>query len=486
MLLAMEPRTLLDPGVCYRALETRDARWDGRFFTCVTTTGIYCRPVCPARRPKIESCVFVPSAAAAQAAGFRPCLRCRPESAPSAAAWRGTASTVTRALALIDEGALDEGGDVEGLAERLGIGGRQLRRLFDEHLGASPIQVAETRRVLLAKRLLTDTTLTLGNVALAAGFGSVRRFNVVIRRSCGFTPRELRARTRTRPSHGDDASAVTVKLPFREPYDWTAMLGFLARRAIPGVEKITAESWRRTVAIDGARGTVEVRRGGPSHLVATVCLTRVTALAPVLVRLRRVFDLDADAAAIARHLAKDARLAGAVDTNPGLRIPGAWDGFELAVRAILGQQVSVTAATTLAGRLVAAHGERLDDTGALLFPSPAALAGADLRGIGLPATRAAAISALASAVVRDPDLLSRFRDVATTKAALAALPGIGAWTAEYVAMRALGEPDAFPSTDLVLLQALDATPADARAQAEAWRPWRAYAAMHLWMEDRTT
>jgi AraC family transcriptional regulator of adaptative response / DNA-3-methyladenine glycosylase II len=480
----MEPAIKLEPRACYRALEARDARWDGRFFTCVTTTGIYCRPVCPARIPKLTSCVFVASAAAAQAAGFRPCLRCRPESAPSGAAWRGTESTVTRALALIEEGALDDG-DVEGLAERLGIGGRQLRRLFDEHLGASPIKVAETRRVLFAKKLLTDTTLTIGNVALAAGFGSVRRFNDVIRQSCGFTPKELRARTTSRLVAAEDASAVTVKLPFTAPYDWNAMLGFLARRAIPGVETITAESWRRTVALDGARGTVTVRRGGPTHLLATVRLTRVAALAPVLVRLRRVFDLDADAVAIASHLAKDARLAGAVERSPGLRIPGAWDGFELAVRAILGQQVSVTAATTLAGRLVAAHGERLDDAD-LLFPQPAVLAAADLRGIGLPATRAAAISALASAVVADPDLLSRFRDVGVTKAALAALPGIGAWTAEYVAMRALGEPDAFPSTDLVLCQALDATPANARAQAEAWRPWRAYAAMHLWMEDRTT
>jgi AraC family transcriptional regulator of adaptative response / DNA-3-methyladenine glycosylase II len=484
MLLTMEPAVRLEPHACYRALEARDARWDGRFFTCVTTTGIYCRPICPARTPKLTSCVFVASAAAAQAAGFRPCLRCRPESAPAGAAWRGTESTVTRALALIEEGALDDG-DVEGLAERLGIGGRQLRRLFDEHLGASPIKVAETRRVLFAKKLLTDTSMTIGNVALAAGFGSVRRFNDVIRQSCGFTPKELRARASTRLVTADDASAVTVKLPFTAPYDWSAMLGFLARRAIPGVEKITAESWRRTISLDGARGTVEVRRGGPTHLLATVRLTRVTALAPVLARLRRVFDLDADATAIAAHLAKDARLAGAVERSPGLRIPGAWDGFELAVRAILGQQVTVAGATTLSGRLVAAHGQRLDDSADLLFPEPRVLAAADLRGIGMPAARAAAISSLASAVVADPDLLSRFRDVAATKEALAALPGIGAWTAEYIAMRALGEPDAFPSTDLVLLQALDATPADARAQAEAWRPWRAYAAMHLWMEDRT-
>lgn len=472
---------------CYRALQARDPRFDGRFFTAVTTTGVYCRPICPARTPKFEHCIFVPTAAAAQQLGFRSCLRCRPEVAPGIGAWRGTATTVARALDLIAEGALDDG-DVDALARRLGIGPRHLRRLFDRHVGASPLTVAQTQRILFAKRLLTESALPMADVALAAGFGSVRRFNAVMRRTYARTPRELR---RTPVSGG--GTGIVLKLPFVAPYDWDGVAGYLAARAIPGVELVEPARYRRTVALDGALGTVDVRPvPGANHLLATIRTDRVTALSGVVARLRRLFDLDADIATIGTHLANDPLLAPRLAARPGMRLPGAWDGFELAVRAILGQQVTVTGATTLAGRLVASFGRPLPSglTGtanapALLFPDPAALASNDLTTIGIPRARAAAISSLARAMQADPDLLRPYTSLERAIEALCMLPGIGTWTAQYIAMRVLREPDAFPSSDLGLLRAIAddgrrPTPAELEARAEAWRPWRAYAAVHLW------
>ncbi|HET8539969.1 MAG TPA: AlkA N-terminal domain-containing protein [Anaeromyxobacter sp.] len=476
----------LDRDACYRALRTRDARFDGRFYTAVLSTGVYCRPVCPAPLPRLERCVFYPSAAAAHAAGFRPCLRCRPELAPGVAGWRGTTNTVSRAVSLIADGGWGAEDDVESLAERVGVGGRHLRRLFARHVGATPVAVAQAQRVLFAKRLLVETSMPMAEVALASGFGSIRRFNDVIGRTFGRPPRALRrARAEAPPGGG-----VTLRLGHTTPYAWAAMLAFLGARAIPGVEQVEAGTYRRAVALGGATGVVAVRAGrGGDHLVATIRLSRVAALPAAVGRLRRLLDLDADAPAIDGHLSRDPLLAGLVAARPGLRVPGAWDELELAVRAILGQQVSVAAARTMAGRIAAAHGTRVPDAvegaPALAFPGPERLAGAPLEAVGLTGARAAAVAALARAVADDPDLLRPRADLAATLERLVALPGIGPWTAQYVAMRAFREPDAFPASDLGLARALSRrggrpTPAAVLRRAEAWRPWRAYAAMHLW------
>lgn len=478
------PDRALDRDACYRALRTRDARFDGRFYTAVLSTGIFCRPVCPARTPRAEHCVFFPSAAAAHAAGFRPCLRCRPELAPGVAGWRGTANTVSRALALIADGAWREDQDVEGLAERLGVGGRHLRRLFARHVGAPPVAVAQAQRVLFAKRLLAETALPMAEVALASGFGSVRRFNEVMGRTFRRPPLTLRRGERDESSGG----AIALRLPHTAPYQWPSLLAFLGSRAIPGVEEVADGEYRRTFALDAALGSVAVRAapdGG--HLLATIRVSRVAALPAVVGRLQRLLDLEADAQAIDAHLARDPLLAPLVTARPGLRVPGAWDPFELAVRAILGQQVSVAAARTLAGRIAEAHGDRAPGAG-LVFPGAERLAEARLDRVGLTRARAAAVRSLARAVARDPSFLQPRGDLEETVARLAELPGIGRWTAHYVAMRALREPDAFPDSDLGLLRALarrglHPSPAGLPRRAEAWRPWRAYAAMHLWTAD---
>ncbi len=476
----------LDRDACWRAHRTRDARFDGRFYTAVRSTGIYCRPICPARTPHREHCAYYASAAAAQAAGFRPCLRCRPELAPGVAGWRGTANTVSRALALIAAGAWGQDDDVDALAERVGVGGRQLRRLFARHVGAAPLKVAQAQRVLLAKRLVAETRLPLSDVAAAAGFGSLRRFNEVMRRTFHRPPGALRRARIDAPADG----AITLTLPHTRPYDWSSLLAFLAARAVPGVEAVADGAYRRTVALGGATGTIEVRPApGGGSLRATLRLSRITALAPAVERLRRLFDLDADSAAIDVHLALDPVLAPRIAARPGLRVPGAWDPFELAVRAILGQQVSVAAARTLAARLVARRGAPLPGGSpalARLFPAPEALAEGDLGGLGLTGARIAAVQGLARAVIEEPALLAPAGDLEATVARLSALHGVGRWTAQYVAMRGLGEPDAFPDGDLGLLRAIEAggarsAPAALRARSEAWRPWRAYAALHLWM-----
>lgn len=472
----------LDRDACYRALRSRDARFDGRFYTAVLSTGVFCRPVCPARTPRPEHCVFFPSAAAAHAAGFRPCLRCRPELAPGVAGWRGTANTVSRALALIADGAWREGQDVESLAERVGVGGRHLRRLFERHVGAPPVAVAQAQRVLLAKRLLAETGLPMSEIALASGFGSLRRFNEVMRRTFHRPPGALRRGGRSEPSGGP----IAIRLAHTAPYQWPALLAFLGTRAIPGVEEVAGGEYRRAVAVDGALGSIAVRAApGGGHLLATIRLSRMAQLPAAVGRLRRLLDLDADAPAIDAHLARDPLLAPLVAARPGLRVPGAWDPFELAVRAILGQQVSVAAARTLAGRIAAAHGERLPG-GGLVFPGPERLAGARLERVGLTRARAEAVKALARAAAGDPSLLEGRGDLDRAVARLGELPGIGPWTAQVVAMRALREPDAFPDPDLGLSRAAERRGLRASAlsrRAEAWRPWRAYAAMHLWTAD---
>jgi AraC family transcriptional regulator of adaptative response / DNA-3-methyladenine glycosylase II len=474
----------------YRAVATRDARFDGRFFTGVTTTGIYCRPVCPARTPKRENMIFYPTAAAAQEAGFRPCLRCRPETSPDLGAWRGTSNTVSRALVLIESGVLDQG-DVEALAARLGLGERQLRRLFRQHLGASPVAVAQTRRVLLAKQLIHETHLSMTEVALASGFGSVRRFNETFQQLYDRSPIALR-RTRQAPA---SAGAVTLKLPYKPPYDWDAILAFLAPRAIPGVEAVEDGVYARTIVIGNAKGAFTARPTGDDRIAVTVHFPKLEALPAIIARVRRLFDLAADPLAIGEHLCRDVHLAPLVAARPGLRVPGAWDGFEVGVRAILGQQITVSAAIRIAGKIAAQYGEPLGEPVpgfpdlTRVFPSAKALAEADLSALPMPRARSASLSALAAAVAADPLLLGPRASLEEAITTLRRLPGIGEWTAQYIAMRELREPDAFPAADIGLMRAMAdeagirPSAAALTVRAESWRPWRAYAAIHLWIAE---
>ena len=478
----------MDRTACYRAISTRDARFDGRLFVGVRTTGIYCRPICPARTPKFENVSFYPSAAAAQEAGFRPCLRCRPEVSPELAFWRGTSNTVSRALALIESGGLD-GDDVEGLANRLGVGARQLRRLFAQHVGASPVTVAQTRRVLLAKQLIHDTALPMAEVALASGFNSVRRFNETFRNLFGRPPAALR---RVHDKGKREAGALSVRLAYRPPYDWDAMLAFLAARAIPGVETVSENVYRRSIAIGENCGVISVKPADKNRVDVRVRFPDMAVLPQIIARVRRVFDLSADPDTIGTHLALDPALAPLVAARPGLRVPGAWDGFELAVRAIFGQQITVPAATRLLGKLVQAFGDPLpaamrESEGlSHLFPSTARIAKENLATLGIPGARAQAVTSLAQAIVADPAIFSRGANLEDAIVKLRSLPGIGEWTAQYIAMRELREPDAFPAADVGLLRALaDAdgrrpSPSELLSRAERWRPWRAYAALHLW------
>jgi AraC family transcriptional regulator of adaptative response / DNA-3-methyladenine glycosylase II len=487
----------LDETACFRALETRDARFDGRLFVGITSTGIYCRPVCPARTAKREHCRFFPSAAAAQEAGFRPCLRCRPETAPDLASWRGSSNTVARALALIAEGGLDGGeASVDRLAERLGLGERQLRRLFQQHLGASPGAVAQTRRTLFAKQLLQETRLPMVEVALAAGFGSVRRFNETFRDLFGRPPSALRRAGVSSTARAPQG--VTLRIRYKAPYDWESMLAYLRARAIAGVEEVTSSSYRRTVRSDEGCGVIEVVHEPARHnLALTVRFPSVRSLPALVTRVRRVFDTGADIETIGAHLARDPFLAPLVAERPGLRAPGGWDGFELAVRAILGQQVTVGAGRALAERLVVACGEILPEDArhgfpALKhsFPSPAQVAASDLRTLGMPAARRAALHSLAEAALADPQLFHPFGTVEDAIVRLRAIRGVGEWTAQYIALRALRETDAFPATDIGLLRGavgdgggVRPTPRALLLRAEPWRPWRAYAAQHLWAAD---
>ncbi|HEY3637155.1 MAG TPA: AlkA N-terminal domain-containing protein [Rhizomicrobium sp.] len=482
--------TLPTDDICYRALSARDARFDGRLFVGVKTTGIYCRPICPARTPKRENCRFFPSAAAAHMAGFRPCLRCRPEISPDAAAWRGTSNSVSRALALIAEGALDGGeASLPMFAEKLGLGERQLRRLFDKHLGVPPIAVAQTRRILFAKQLIQESKLSMSEIAQASGFGSVRRFNDAFRKLYGRVPSELRLSKKP----AAEPSLVTLRLSYRPPYDWDSILGFFAERAIPGVERVERGRYSRTIFVDGNIGSFEIAPG-KNCLVATIRLPQLRALLPVVGRLRRMFDLDADVEAIGSHLARDAGLAPLIARRPGLRTPGAWDPFEYAIRAILGQQITVSGARTLAAKLARLVGTPVtrETTGydALthVFPTAAQIADADLTGFGMPRARIAALQTLARAAVGEPELFEPGGAPEDVLTRLLALPGFGEWTAQYWALRALRDSDAFPAADVGLLRAMEVdgkrlTPKALTARAEAWRPWRAYAAQHLWTAD---
>jgi AraC family transcriptional regulator, regulatory protein of adaptative response / DNA-3-methyladenine glycosylase II len=479
--------------VCYRALQSRDARFDGLIFVGVTSTGIYCRPVCPARTAHFENCCFFGSAAAAQDAGFRPCLRCRPETAPDLASWRGTSNSVSRALALIAEGALDgEGNTVEKLADRLGLGERQLRRLFLQHLGASPISVAQTRRVLFAKQLIHETHMPMTEVAMAAGFGSLRRFNETFLHLFHRPPSALRRKS----SAKHEEKSVVLRLRYRPPYDWDSILNFLRARAISGVEVVDNNRYLRTVEVDGATGSIEVTHlPARQSLAVNIRFPDVRLLPTIVARVRRLFDLGADIETIDDHLSGDPMLAPLIAQRPGLRAPGGWDGFETAVRAVLGQQITVVAARRLAAQLVALHGRPVPKSFLIhpalsrAFPTAKRLASASSIGLAIPAARSAALKAVAQAALADPNLFRPFGSIDDTVARLRTIRGIGEWTAQYIALRAIREMDAFPATDVGLLRNLASvhgqrpTPTDLLTRAESWRPWRAYAAQHLWAAD---
>lgn len=467
--------------VCSRARLSRDVRFDGKFFIGVRTSGVYCRPICPARTAKESNVRYFPSAAAAAEAGFRPCLRCRPECSPGTPAWLGTPNTVARALRLIDEGGLEDGG-VEVLAERLGIGSRHLRRLFLRHLGATPSAVAKTRRLHFAKKLIDETGLPMSQVALASGFGCVRRFNVAIQTTYHRTPTQIRRTAHQRMMQ--EKNQYRFHLRFRPPYHWNGMLAFLAARATPGVEIVEQGSYRRSIELDGTCGSFEISPGADNNsLIACIQFADPRWLFVIVERIRAMFDLNADWLDIAQTLRSDPALAKYVGAAPGLRVPGAWDGFELAVRAIVGQQITVRGATTLAGRIARLFGRPCPIGAGLthLFPTPEVLAEADFTRAGLTKARAATVQALARAVCHKRICFGEVFDSHDFLARLREIPGIGAWTAQYIAMRALGEPDAFPAGDIALMRALQLT--DARqleGRAEMWRPWRAYAAMYLW------
>jgi len=509
----------LDADICYHALQSRDARFDGRFFTGVRTTGIYCRPVCPARTPKQSNVTFYPSAAAAEAAGFRPCMRCRPETSPGTPAWSGTAASVTRALRLIDDGFLD-GGSLEDLAGALGMTSRHVRRLFDQHLGASPVAVAQARRVHFARRLVAETTLPITEIAFGAGFASVRRFNTVFQRTFGRPPSAFRREKKVgagsrgaQPSTRD--AGMTLRLAARPPFDAAQVLGFIAPRAMPGVEEVDGAdsaqshstmsrargsgtgvaapevaqlSYMRVVRFGGNTGIIEVTTTPDGQLQLRIPSTLAPHALAAVERTRQMFDMKADPLAIAEHLSDDPILASLTARFPGVRVPGAWSPFETAVRAILGQQISVAGATTLAGRIVDRYGERVaadSDVGVThLFPSPERLVRARVETLGLTKARARAIRVLARASAEGA--LAPGAELEEILERLESLDGIGPWTAHYVAMRVFGEPDAFPSGDLALRRAaleldpgLD-TEKKLIARAESWRPWRAYATMLLW------
>ena len=476
----------LDLQICSRARLSRDPRFDGKFFIGVRSTKIYCRSICPVPTVKEKNVRYFATAASAAEAGFRPCLRCRPECSPGTPAWLGTSNTVSRALRLIAESGLDDGG-MEALAQRLGVGSRHLRRLFMQHLGAPPSAVAYTRRLHFAKKLLDETTLSMSDVALASGFGCVRRFNAAIRNTYNRTPTQIRHLMHQKTIEPENQYLFNLR--FRPPYHWSGMLSFLAARATPGVESVDLTSYRRTISVNGRPGYFEVSLATDrDSFVVRVHIADPHSLFPIIERIRRIFDLNADWAVMAQSLGTDPDLRQRIAAEPGLRVPGCWNAFELTTRAILGQQITVKGATTLAGRIARTFGQPFSAPFGLthIFPTPELLGEAKLENIGLTSKRAETIRALARAVRDGKITFERIVDSDSFLARLCEIPGIGHWTAQYVAMRALGEPDAFPSTDLGLLHALGLKASrELEKRAEAWRPWRSYASMYLWSTPRS-
>jgi AraC family transcriptional regulator, regulatory protein of adaptative response / DNA-3-methyladenine glycosylase II len=475
----------LDRSALDRARISRDARFDGKFFIAVTSTGIYCRPICPSPTSKTCNVRYFATAAAAAEAGFRPCLRCRPEAAPGTPGWLGTSAVVRRALRLIQDGVLDEI-SVDELATRIGIGARHLHRLFMKHVGASPIAVAQTRRLHFAKRLLDDTDLPITQIALAAGFGSLRRFNYTFQQTYRRSPRDLR-RQRRGGLTATGADEVALKLAYRPPYAWQQVRNFLAAHAVPGLERIDERGYARTVRGEHGHAIICVRPlPDDDELELKVRGAAPTMLFQISNMARRMFDLAADPARIALAFSSDEVLASLVRSEPGLRIPGSWDPFECAVRAVLGEQSDPETARMLTHRLVTHFGQPIGDGCdqlTHLFPAPEQLAAADLGGLGISAARSAAVQALARAVQEGSiDFTAGVEEVTS---ALAALPGLDAWIAQYVALRGLGEPDAFPPGDIILRRAAghgvrSMTSRELELRADTWRPWRGYALLHLW------
>ncbi|WP_413759561.1 AlkA N-terminal domain-containing protein [Streptomyces sp. MMBL 11-3] len=478
---------------CVRAVQSKDARFDGWFFTAVLTTGIYCRPSCPVVPPKPENMTFHPSAAACQQAGFRACKRCRPDTSPGSPEWNRRADLVARAMRLIADGTVDREG-VPGLAARLGYSTRQVERQLLAELGAGPLALARAQRAQTARLLIETTPLPMAEIAFAAGFSSIRTFNDTVREVFALAPGELRAKA---PGRGSAATAstgapatpgtLTLRLPFRAPLNPDNLFGHLAATAVPGVEEWRDGAYRRTLRLPHAPGIVALTPG-PDHIGCRLTLGDLRDLTVAISRCRRLLDLDADPVAVDDRLRTDPALAPLVDKAPGRRVPRTVDEAEFAVRAVLGQQVSTAAARTHAGRLVTAHGEAVDDPGGgltHLFPSVEALAALDPDTLALPAARRATLTTLVSRLADGTVNLGVEEDWARTRSRLLALPGFGPWTVEVIAMRALGDPDAFPVTDLGVRYAardldLPATPAALTARAEDWRPWRAYAVQYLW------
>jgi AraC family transcriptional regulator of adaptative response / DNA-3-methyladenine glycosylase II len=471
----------------YRAVRSRDSRFDGRFFVGVTSTGIYCRPSCPAVTPKRANVRFYPSAAAAQSGGFRACKRCRPDATPGSPEWNSRADLAGRAMRLIADGVVDREG-VAGLARRLGYTERHLYRMLVAEVGAGPIALARARRAHTARLLIETTSLPITEVAFAAGFASIRQFNDTLRAVFAATPTQMR-RARARRNEAAPGS-IALRLPYRAPFDGDGLFGFLGERAVSGVEELVGGVYRRTLRLPHGAAIVELSLSD-DHIRCGLRLEDLRDLGAAVQRCRRLLDLDADPVAIADVLGDDPLLGALVRSTPGRRVPGSVDGAELAVRAVLGQQVSVAGARTLAGGLVVSCGqplsESLAEVGGLthLFPEPAAIADADLAALAVPAARRGALSILARALAGDEIVLDPGADREEAERQLVALHGIGAWTASYVARRALGDPDEFLPTDLGVRRALarlgrPGDPASVAALAERWRPWRAYAVQHLW------
>lgn len=466
----------IDPTICYEALRARDRRFDGVFYVAVRTTKIYCRTVCKAQTPRFENCGFHLSAASAEKAGYRPCLRCRPELAPGHSSVDAVSRQAAHAMTRIEEGALADGG-VERLASEMGISSRHLRRVIENEYGVAPIELAQTQRLLMAKRLLTDTSLPLTTVALASGFASLRRFNALFLERYRMNPSQLRKEKKI----AGTSDSFACELAFRPPYDWSSILGFLRERASPGVEYVDDQKYMRTVSSGEYSGWIEVELSKSSDaLTVNVSNSLAPILLQVIARVKRLFDLHSTPSIIEAHL-------GSVAIAPGLRVPGAYDGFEVAVRAILGQQISVKGATVLAGRMAQMLGQKVETPHPqlnLLTPTAhtvSKVAPNALGEIGIIRTRTASIIELAHRVETGHILLEPGANVESTKALLKSIPGIGDWTAEYIAMRCLEWPDAFPYSDLGIKKALSLKSDRAvLAAAEIWKPWRSYAAMHLW------
>ncbi|NNG01306.1 MAG: DNA-3-methyladenine glycosylase 2 family protein [Desulfobacteraceae bacterium] len=479
----------LNPKICDRARKARDPRFDGLFYTGVRSTGIYCRPVCPAPSPKPENIVYYPTAAAAAAAGLRPCLRCRPEASPGTPLWNGTSATISRAMGLIQQGALNHQ-SVDELALRLGIGARHLRRLFKQHIGAAPKTIAQTQRVLFAKKLIHETHLPLTQIAFASGFGSIRRFNATFRKLYGKSPSEFRQRSPRLANESPQSITCNLMLPYRPPFDWPGMLVFFRSRAIPGVECVDKDTYSRTITIGGLQGWIRVSKPATGYVLnLEVTISDPLYLMQVVSRVRRIFDLDANLPVIHEVLAKDPMLAKLLRRHQGLRLPGTWDPFEVAVRAVVGQQISVKAARTVLGRIAAIAGIPFAEAGpeglTRCFPSARELLRMAFNDLGMPKTRKRTLETLADIVAANQIKLDGSQELPAAIADMVKLPGIGEWTAQYIAMRGLGEPDAFPAGDLGIRKALaenGAMPTEKQVvrRAENWRPWRAYGAIYLW------